>query len=192
MSYETVLENEGAYFDTSMWVALILGNVSHNKHWEFAQDKFTELDNGAFHVHVSDLVLMEATWAIKKRTAESKKKNVQTSQQDLETEIDNKVKMFYREIEKAQNAGKVTVENPQYSLDQFLQKTHSVSIRPQKDTLVYRNKEKEYRYADTGFVDFQHAIIATDLKCNHLYSLDKGFERMKSMREFRTLAIVTP
>lgn len=191
MRYETVSENERVYFDTSMWVAIILGNRPSNRGFQFAQDKFQELTNGAFHVYVSDLVLMESVWAIRNRTV-GDKANHQMSKDDLETMINCKVEFFYQEIMKAQMAGMVTVENPKDSLDWFLQRSHSISSKPQKNALFYRQKGKEYRYVGTGFLDFQHAIIATDLKCDRFYTTDQGFERLKSMPEFRTLSIVTP
>ncbi len=190
MNYEIVPENERAYFDTSVWVALMLGNVPYNKGYVFAQDKFRELKNNAFHVYVSDLVLMEATWAIRKRVAEHE--DATTPLNSLENKIKKEVEKFYREIEVAQNAGTVTVENPKDSMDWFLQLSHSVSNRPQTNALLFRPANKRYRYAGTGFLDFQHALIATRLMCARFYSADKGFERLKSMQEFKTLAIVTP
>ena len=191
MSYEIVSENERVYFDTSMWVAPMLDTSSYNTGYMFAQDKFDELKNNAFHVYVSDLVLMESACVIRRKTAEHEK-NTTMSLKSLEDKIKTKVERFYQKIEKNQRAGMITVENPKDSLDWFLQQSHSVSSRPQRDTLIYRSGNTPYRYVGTGFLDFQHAIIATTLKCAYFYTLDKGFNKLKLMPEFKTLAIVTP
>ena len=118
MNYEIVSDNERVYFDTSMWVANILGDVPHNKGFEFAHDKFKELQNNAFHVYVSDLVLMECVEAIKKRVADHADGNPDTgmSTDCLQEEIEKKVVYFYQEIEKSQHKGMITVENPQGSV----------------------------------------------------------------------------
>ena len=194
MDYETVSNNERAYFDTSVWVAIMLGNVPHNAGFGFAEDKLKELKNNAFHVYVSDLVLMESVWAIQKRIAEHTQcdEDTKVAKDDLERKIKKKIECFYQAITEAQNVGMITVENPKYSLDYFLQQSHAVNGRPQDKTLSYRSTSKQYRYAGTGFLDFQHAIIASGLECARFYSVDSGFKRLKSMPEFKTLAIVTP
>ena len=190
MTYEIVLDNERAYFDTAMWVAMLLCNVPSDD-LGFVQDRFKELKRGAFHVYVSDLVLMECSCAIRKRVAECKE-NANASPDDVQEKIEAKVASFYDEIVLSQRAGVITVENPKGTLDHFLQSSHDLSLHPQKQTLRYREQNKRYQYAGTGFLDFQHAIIAANLKCACLYTLDKGFNIFNSIQAFNTLTIVTP
>lgn len=190
MTYETVLDNERAYFDTSMWAAMLLRNASSDD-LGFVQDRFKELKRGAFHVYVSDLVLMECSWAIRKRVAESKG-NANASPDDVQEKIEGTVTSFYDEIVLAQRAGMITVENPEGSLDRFLQSSHDLSRHPQEQTLHYREQNKRYQYVGTGFLDFQHAILAAGLKCTCLYALDKGFNIFNSIPAFNALTIVTP
>lgn len=190
MTYETVSDSERAYFDTSMWTAILLHNVSQAD-LGFVYDKFRELKRGTFHVYASDMVLMECSWAIRRRIAE-RKESASMSPDDLQREIDAKVAQFYEQIVQAQNAGMITVENPTDSLDHFLQRSHDLSRRPQKRTLHYREKRKQYQYIGAGFLDFQHAIIAARLGCSRVYTLDRGFNIFSSIPEFRTLTIITP
>ena len=146
---------------------------------------------GAFHVYVSDLVLMECSCAIRKRVAE-RKENANASPDDVQARIEAKVTSFYDEIVLSQRAGMITVENPKDTLDHFLQRSHDLSRHPQRQTLHYREQNKQYQYVGTGFLDFQHAIIAAGLECTYLYTLDKGFDTFNSIPAFNTLAIVTP
>ena len=190
MTYETVLDNERAYFDTAMWVAMVLRDASPSD-LGFVQDKFKELKRGAFHVYVSDLVLMECSCAIRKRAAECKE-NANASPDDVQARIEAKVTSFYDEIMMAQRAGMITIENPPDSLDHFLQRSHDLSRHPQRQTLHYREQNKRYQYVGTGFLDFQHAIIAAGLECAYLYTLDRGFDVFNSIPAFNTLTIVTP
>ena len=169
---------------------MLLRNASR-RDLGFAEERFRELKRGAFHVCASDLVLMECSWAIRKRVAENRG-NAHASLGDLQREIDAKVALFYDQIVQAQLAGSITVENPRGSLDSFLQRAHDLSHRQQGQTLHYRKRHNQYRYVGTGFLDFQHAIVASDLKCSRLYTLDKGFGIFNSIPEFKTLTIVTP
>lgn len=170
---------------------MALHSPSSRGELEFVRDRFKDLRRGVFHVYVSDLVLMECTWAIKRRVAE-RKENASSSKADVSKRIGAAVTSFYDEILRAQHAGMVTVENPGGSLDDFFRASHDLSHRHQGQTLRYREANRRYQYTGAGFLDFQHAIIATSLKCAYLYSLDRGFNTLGSMPEFSALTVTTP
>ena len=172
-----------AYFDTGVWIALLLGKK--DPHYEFAYECITRLQERKHRAFVSDLVLLEAIDALR-RIIPRYAKHSHFNRLAIEEDIENKTRNLFSLIEILTKEGKTIYE----TTDASIQEIH-------KNALVYllvnfgdvrERRDGSYAYIGLGHLDIQHAMIAASLKAKTFYTTDKSFVNLE--KQFRPLKFV--
>lgn len=179
-----------AYFDANVWVAYMLDASDRN--FLFANKLIDEINNGAYIVYVSDLVLLETISSLRRKIAEKSlskktKHSPPVQRKTVAESIESKVSAFLTILNTFEKEKKVINMNPRVPIDKL---HHDSFVYLSKQVGKIRPRGKFYRYAGLNHWDFQHALIATELGADVFYTADKEFKELEKLPQFASLKFV--
>jgi len=178
------------YFDTSVWISA--ASTKDKKRFPRAREQFELVRTGANTLFVSNWVLLEIYKVLFDRAMRDSKvrgnptrKNVE---QFVKANFDNYVKTLLQ-------MAHVEFQEPSVELALVLKEAREMTEKifgdatRQPDCPVCHGKFDFFEYNGPYQIDFIHALIARELKCDKIVTFDTDYSLMQGDRHMGTLSI---